>query len=198
MKRLLLLTVFLFGLTATAQDFRIGFTLAPTFNSNKNFVKENGKWVEKDKTGKTGWKGGLIADYGFSDNYFIHSGLLIHTRDLSGDGFTQKLTTIEIPMALKLVSNEVSDNLRITGTFGASADINVDAQYTFDGEKTKNKDDFNTFGASFIFGAGSEYELDFGTLGVGLTYYLGLTDISKVDNYKIKPRHLAIDVVFYF
>ena len=199
MKKILVITVFLLGLSVTAQEFKIGFELAPTFNSNKNFIKdEAGKWVETDKTGKTGWKGGLIVDYGFDENYFIHSGLLIHTRDLSGSGYTQKLTTLEIPVALKLRSNEISDNFRITGVFGASADINVDAQIKTEGEKTKNKDAFKTFGASFIFGPGAEYDLDFGTLGIGLTYYLGLTDIAKSDNFKIKPKHLSIDVNFYF
>ncbi len=199
MKNYLLAIIILFSLAATAQDFRIGFTLAPTFNSNKNFVKQDGKFVEADKTGKTGWKGGLVVDYGFDENYFIHSGLLIHTRDFSGDNFTQKVTTIEVPLALKLRSNEVADNFHITGTFGASIDLNVDAQFQIDGEdKVKNKDAFNTFGSSFIFGAGGEYDLSFGTLGLGLTYYLGLTDVSKSDLVKIKPKHLSVDVIFYF
>jgi hypothetical protein len=198
MKKLLIYIAFFTGLAGYAQDFKIGFELAPSFNSNKNFIKENGKWVETDKSGKTGWKGGLVVDYGFAENYFIHSGLLIHTRDLSGDDFTQKLTTLEIPLALKLHSNEVTDNIHITGIFGASIDVNVDAQVKVAGEKVKNKEDFKTLGASFIFGPGVAYDLDFGTIELGFTYALGLTDVAKSDVIKTKPKHLAVDVIFYF
>ena len=47
-------------------------------------------------------------------------------------------------------------------------------------------------------GAGAEYDLDFGSIGLGLSYHLGFTDVVKDKDSKAMPKHLSIDIVFYF
>ncbi len=199
MKKLGLIILLLIGLNLHAQDFRIGLTLAPTINFNKNFYKDaNGNFVSTDNSGGLGWKGGLLADYNFSGNYNIHSGLLIHSKNLNTDASDQSLTTLEIPLALKLRTKEVTDNVHITGFFGGTFDINVAAKAKAGDSEVQNIDAFNTFGMSFMAGVGGEYDLDFGSIGIGLSYHLGFTDVKKSDEFKTLPKHLSIDFVFYF
>ncbi len=198
MKKLIVIIALFIGMNIHAQDLKIGLTLAPTISFNKNYIKENGDWVSIDNTGGLGWKGGLLADYNFATNYYFHSGLLIHSKNLGNDDFSQSLTTVEIPLALKLRSNEVADNTHITGFFGGTFDLNVGAKKKVNGVEIQNIDDFNKVGMSFMAGVGGEYDLDFGSIGIGLSYHLGFTDINGSDQYKTLPKHLSIDFVFYF
>ncbi len=196
---MVLVILLLIGLNLHAQDFRIGLTLSPSINFNKNFVKNSdGNFVSSDNSGGLGWKGGLLADYNFAGNYNIHSGLLIHSKNFNTDAVSQSLTTLEIPLALKLRTKEVTDNVHITGFFGGTFDINVAAKAKAGGAEVQNIDQFNTFGMSFMAGVGGEYDLDFGSVGVGVSYHLGFTDVNKSDDFKTMPKHLAIDFVFYF
>ncbi len=199
MKNLKILLVAFFltvAVSANAQDFRIGLSLAPTISFNKAMVDNNGTFVIVDslKSGGLGFKGGLWADYGFAKNYYLHSGILIHSRNFTSDVSGMKVTTVEIPLALKMRSNEVAENIRVLGFFGATMDINVSA-------KAGNKivtGDINKVGSSFIFGAGAEYNVGFGNINLGLSYHLGMSDIHNDKLIRIMPRHLSIDFAFYF
>ena len=186
---------FFFG-TTHAQDFRIGLSLAPTINFNKAMVKSDGKFVIVDslKSGGLGFKGGLWADYGFAANYYLHSGILIHQRNFKSDYSDLKITTVEIPLALKMRTNEVADNIRILGFFGATLDFNVSAKA---GNVIVN-DQINKLGTSLIFGAGAEYNVGFGNINLGLSYHLGMTDVMSAKEFRTIPRHLSIDLAFYF
>ncbi len=199
MKKYIVLFALVVSLSTFAQDFKIGLTLAPTINFNKKFVKnENGDWITVDKSGGLGWKGGLLADYSFADNYYIHSGFLIHSKSFDTDNSNQSLTTLEIPIALKLRSNEVTENVHITGFFGSTVDLNVNAKSKVNGVEITNTKEFNPVSFSFMVGAGAEYDMDFGSIGLGLSYHLGFTDVAKSDAVKSIPKHLSIDLVFYF
>ncbi len=201
MKKILSIWILIFALTSYGQDFKIGLTLAPTINFNKHEYKDaDGKWVTaEDGSGGLGWKGGLLADYNFAGNYNVHSGLLIHSKSFDMDNTDATVTTLEIPLALKLRSKEVTDNVHITGFFGGTFDINVAAkQKDQNGTQVSAMDYFKTFGMSFMAGAGAEYDLDFGSVGLGLSYHLGFTNISAIDGSRITPKHLSIDLVFYF
>ena len=194
MKKIVVFLVFFVFSHSWAQDFKIGLTLAPTINFNKEEVKIDDKWKSVDGTGGLGWKGGLLADYRFAGNYYLHSGLLIHSKSFDSDKVDMKVTTLEVPLALKLRSKEVADNIHITGFFGATLDFNVAAK----AGDYDVKDQINAFGTSFMAGAGAEYDLDFGSIGLGLSYHLGFTDVYKSDLVKAMPKHLSIDLVFYF
>ena len=199
MKKIVVLLTFMLGFTVMAQDFKLGLTLAPTINFNKHQFKNDGKWkTDEDGSGGLGWKGGLLADYRFAGNYYVHSGLLVHSKSFDTKATDMSITTVEIPLALKLRSKEVTDNVHITGFFGSTLDINVAAKAKEDGSTVDVLDTVKTFGSSFMVGAGAEYDLDFGSVGLGLSYHLGLSNISKDENAKVTPKHVSIDLVFYF
>jgi hypothetical protein len=201
MKKYIVVLIFAITFSSVAQDFRIGLTLAPTISFNKNTQKNtDGKWVTIEGSGGLGWKGGLLADYNFAGNYNLHSGLLIHSKSFNTDNYSGSVTTVEIPLALKLRSKEVTDNVHITGFFGSTLDLNVNAKYTDnDGNEVNVKDYYNKLGFSFMAGVGAEYDLDFGSVGIGLSYHLGLTNIVNDNTIsETVPKHLSIDLVFYF
>ena len=200
MKKIVVLLTFIVGFSTWAQDFKVGLTLAPTINFNKHMLKnEDGKWVtDKDGSGGLGWKGGLLGDYRFAGNYYLHSGLLIHSKSFNTDAANTTVTTLEIPLALKLRTKEVTDNVHITGFFGGTFDVNVSAKMKDDGTEVDVKEYYSPLGISFMAGTGAEYDLDFGSIGLGLSYHLGFTDVSSDKEVRVFPKHLSIDLVFYF
>ncbi len=199
MKKISVLLALFLSLSVWSQNFKIGLTLAPTINFNKVQHKVDGKWVtDPDGSGGLGWKGGLLADYQFADNYYLHSGLLIHSKAFDTNDIDMSVTTLEVPLALKLRSKEVTDNVHITGFFGGTFDVNVAAKLKSAGSEVDAMSMINNFGMSFMAGAGAEYDLDFGSIGLGLSYHLGFTNISASETTKLLPKHLAIDLVFYF
>jgi hypothetical protein len=199
MKKFLIAMAILLTLPVTGQDLKIGLSLAPTFNFNKLSLKDsNGKYVTLGVAKGMGWKGGIIADFPFSDNYYLHSGFLIHQKSAEYDAITNKITTLEIPLSVKMISNEFTSGMAISATFGGTFDLNVSQKNIINDVETSTSDDLNTFGFSFVTGLGINYDLGFGTLDAGLSYHLGLTDISKGGDTKNIPKHLAIDFKFYF
>jgi len=192
----LMVLVIMGALSVHAQDFRIGLSLSPTISFNKGMVKVNDQFQIADtlKSGGLGFKGGLWADYGFAENYYIHSGIVLHNRNFSTKDINMNITTVEIPFTLKMRSGEVADNIRILGFFGATMDINVSGKQG----TVVITEDLNKLGSSLVFGAGAEYNVGFGNINLGLSYHLGMTDVWKSDEYKTIPRHLSIDFAFYF
>lgn len=200
MKKILTLLVITFTMiTLSAQDLKIGISLAPSFNFNKEMTKDtNGNYITTGTSKGTGWKGGIVADFPFADNYYLHSGFLVHQKAFNLDDVKNTVTTLEIPLAVKLISNEFASNMAFTVTFGGTFDINVAAKSTEAGVEIDNIENTNTFGFSFVPAAGVLYDLGFGELEAGLSYHLGLVDISKGEQTKVTPKHLAIDFKFYF
>jgi hypothetical protein len=199
MKKLKFLMAFIvagFFMNTHAQEFRIGLSLAPTISFNKGMLKLNDQFTITDslKSGGLGFKGGLWFDYGFAKNYYLHSGLMIHNKNFNSDFSNMKITTVEIPMAIKMRTNEVTENIRILGFFGATLDINVSAK----AGNTVITNQINKLGTSLIFGAGAEYNVGFGNVNLGLTYHLGMTDVMNSSHLRTIPKHLSIDFAFYF
>ncbi len=192
----LLLAGFLYMYSPAQDDFRIGLSLAPTINFNKGMVKVGDNFIISDslRSGGLGFKGGMWADYGFAANYYIHSGLLIHQRNFKSDYSNMKITTVEIPLSLKMRSNEVADNIRLLGFFGFTLDFNVSGK----ADNIVITKDLKKIGTSLVVGTGAEYEVGFGNINLGLSYHLGMTDVMKSEYLRIVPRHLSIDFAFYF
>ncbi len=199
MKRILTVLIVVLTLPAMGQDLKIGLSFAPTFNFNKLSVKDaNNNYQTLGVAKGMGWKGGVVADFPFATNYYLHSGLLIHQKSTTFEDIKRKNTTIEIPVSVKLISNEISSGMSITGTFGGTIDLNVAAKTIVNNIETDAADDLNKFGFSFVSGLGLTTDLGFGTLDAGLSYHLGLVDISKGAMTKEIQKHLAIDFKFYF
>lgn len=208
MKKLFAIVIIVFGLqTLSAQsNFRLGLTFSP-----------NVSWIDPDTRGvaadgnRLGFKYGVIADFNFAENYAFSSGIfLTHTggsvslpssAEEANGAFgnlnsEMKLQYLEIPLSLKLRTNEIG-YMKYFGQIGLGTAINIgarsDLQFVdlsgnevFNVEDESISDDINLFMMNLIIGAGVEYNVSGNTaIMVGLSFHNGFTNIFDFDVVKV-------------
>lgn len=182
---------------ANAQgEFRLGFKGNPLFSTirpNTDFHKSEGT--------KVGLSYGLMFDYFIKDNYALSSefaitsqgGKLAYSRADTTVESDIRLRYIEIPLVIKLRTNDISEGIRIFGKFGLGLGFNIKSSAKIDYKKGNTyfaKDDIKSassyiqpFNASLIVGGGVEYNLaENFDLVLGLTYSNGFSNIMKDKN----------------
>jgi hypothetical protein len=197
------------GYTASAQGLEIGLKVSPGIAFNRVVTTKSKIPFESDGAkAKIGF--GIVADYFFGENYAFSTGVgyiskggsikrSAQTIDTGGGTFTldaysydQSLQYVEVPVTIKLFTNEVAADTRIYFQLGASLNTLVGAQV--DGEKLADADNelyieegkrftkaFNTFEVGAILGSGVELQLGENTkVFGGLSYQHGISDIDNV------------------
>ncbi|HEY4651278.1 MAG TPA: porin family protein [Pontibacter sp.] len=197
MKKLTLLLLFLcFGYGAAAQ-VEIGLMVSPTISGNR-FVAEDKYNFEKESNNlRLGV--GVIADYFFAQNYALSTGLIYrskgakisynYTRE-NNDGTTTNsqgkddiaIQYLELPVTLKLFTNEVAPQtilyFQVGGSLNTKVAAKVNDKKVIDSNKTAKR--FNIFEADVLLGAGTEFQFGESTkLFAGLTYHRGLSNIDN-------------------
>ena len=211
----ILLTIILSSLIFTGwsqSNFKLGLRVSP--NIGWSSPSSNGA---ESVGNKLGYSFGLFGDFHFADNYAFHTALYLTTfggqikypgnaEDFDVNGSTNLGKTeanfsanyVEIPLALKLKTNEIG-YITYYGLFGTSLAINYDAKadltYTsenggrnFSEEKADFSDNINFFRAGLLVGLGLEYNVSGNTsLVFGVHYNNGFTNIydkkiSRVDS----------------
>ncbi len=210
----LLLLLLIAGFTSMAQ-VEIGLMVSPTISSPR-FIAED-KYNFKNEGGKLGLGVGVIADYFFAQNYAFSTGLVYRSKggELSytstdGNGQSVKvqddnsLQYVELPLSLKLFTNEVAPGtiiyFQVGGSLNTKVSANVNDKKVIDSEKVLKR--FNIFEADAILGGGAEFEMGQSTkIFTGITYHRGLSNIddhySKVledKNISIKNSGFSLDV----
>lgn len=187
------LAAFLFATNVKSQDFRLGFKGNPLFST----IKPNTDHYNSLGT-KVGFSYGLMFDYFIKDNYAISSEFGISS--LGGKVEFNKSDTIvnsnvniryiDIPVTIKLLTNELNDKMKIYGKFGLGLSFRIKSsldneykkgQNVFENDDIKNASDFiQPINTSLVIGAGVEYNLaDNLDLVVGITYNNGFSNIMK-------------------
>ena len=223
MRRLLIISFCLvLGNTAlNAQDVKFGFKLNPLIGFASQ-TDDDGNSLDDRSTGaRLGWVYGIVMDNLISDNYGFHTGITIvnrgwdeeYSRDtLPISNQSIRVTSLEIPFTALLRSEEIGSNLFIKGFFGLSMDINIGYKNSYTGSHPFREEAGNgeirgggrvrDLGLSFVVGPGIDWESSFGTLGLGITWHQGLTNINKKKNtgndILIRPRYLSLDVEYFF
>jgi hypothetical protein len=191
-----------------------GFKLTPTYN-----------WMTIDRDGyeaKGGYIGytyGIMMDFKIAKNYFFSTGLEYAARGgkfesdslqyglttTSGE-VTQRLAFIDIPLALKLKTNEIGYS-RYYASFGlmpgflvkANQDIDYENSAYEDRDKRQNSSDFGFFNLGLNVGLGWEYRFSGNTaLTVGLGYHNGFIDLWSEDNAKMTTNFLTLNLGMFF
>lgn len=212
--KLLLLAVLLAPVLATAQyKSQLGFTTSPTFGW---LTFPSGQTPEIEPDGmRTGFSYGVLADIPFSENYYFSTALTVSTLNAKASmaGTTTfpantsiyKLQYLEVPLTLKLKSNEIT-NRRFYGQFGLNTGINIgskqDIMYTSSAtpdEKNKDiGDQINTFRAGLLLGGGAEWKMGENmNLMTGLSYSNGFTDVLDGDA-EAKNSYIALNLGIFF
>lgn len=219
MKKLLLTLLALAGTSTAFAQVEIGLKLSPSITSLR--TDASGNKFENGDT-KLSLGGGLLVDYFFGENYAFSTGLFLTGRGGTfsyadaGASASQKLAIqyLELPVTVKLFTNEVSPGTRVYFQVGGAlatpvgARINGAKYYTDQTtkEETKAFSHVFFFDANVLLGAGVEYQLGTSTkILAGLSYHRGLVDIDRYlqktrgfDNVSIKNSEVALDLGLKF
>ncbi|MEM6801795.1 MAG: outer membrane beta-barrel protein [Bacteroidota bacterium] len=224
MKRTLLLLLILgcYGSSIAQQGFSIGLRFSPIFSFASITDDDGNTPVGLETSSKVGLSYGLNLHYGITDNYGFKSGVHIVNKGFKREQMIDavmavqdiRMTTVEIPLALKGRSNEVGNGLFINGQFGISADFRAGYRNEFSGVNpipggtgdsgtSKNTKFLNPLAFTFIFGVGGEKVIDrVGTINFGIIYHQGLTNVNNKDNFmnneNIKIRYISLDLGYFF
>ncbi len=182
---LLLLLGFFISSNSQAQTekrTRLAFVLSPQIswlNSDDSKVDGNGNLF--------GYNFGVVMDRFFSENYAFSTGLTINTTGgklsykdipnvpIPNFNSTYRLKYIEVPFALKLITNEFHRS-RYYGQFGLYTQYNIK---TNDGHGNSISKQVNFFDMGYQLGGGMEYSLGGNTyLMLGLLYGGGFIDVT--------------------
>jgi hypothetical protein len=187
-------------------------TMTRMMNADKEVITD-----ETKPKSRMGFGGGLMVDYFFTENAGFQTGLEITSRGIRQEysepdfGFnveaTQNLTTVEIPLAFKMRSNEIGNGIFIRGLFGSSLNILTGARASTEingsVNETRSRDNLSPLVADFLVGAGVEWNVNnVGTLDFGLSYHHGLGNINKREDKEnddyFRMNYLALDLGFLF
>lgn len=179
---------------AEEKNFRLGLTVNP----NIGWLRYDDGY---DAKSKMGFSYGLVADLGFSKNYYFSTGLLINSINAKADfpdGEDRekiRLQYAEIPLTIKLKSEE-NESGRFYGQFGFTAGVKVSGKETIAGEK-HSIDRASIFRLGLQLGGGKEWKLsDNLALMTGLTFNNGFTRAIKEG--KPKSSYFALNVGVFF
>jgi opacity protein-like surface antigen len=224
MKKAYAILPFMFfgALAVHAQDesFRFGIKAAP----NLGFIHPDTKELKNDGS-RLGFTFGLMGDFlfGSNKNYAFSTGLYLNSvggkttypSPLGGTnlGTETKLQYIELPLTLKLMTNEIG-YITYYGQIGFGTAFNIAAKSDFDSFDANGKivritdedvmDNTQLFKASLVVGAGMHYNFSGNTaLMVGVTYNNGFTNINKDikvgdDELKAKLNYLELSLGVFF
>ncbi|AKD02476.1 porin family protein [Pontibacter korlensis] len=206
MKKITLLLLFLCaGFTSMAQ-VEIGLQLSPTVSGNRFIAEDRYNFNKENNNLRLGV--GVIADYFFAQNYAFSTGLMYRSKgaeisytetDDSGVARSSKddiaVQYIELPLTLKLFTNEVAPGTILYFQVGGSLNTKVAAQVNdkkvINGEKVIKR--FNIFEADAKLGGGAEFQLGQSTkVFAGLTYHRGLTDIDDFYEKKFGDKNISV------
>ncbi len=208
MKKILFSLLILLSPVFLTAQVKIGLKLSPTLNFNRIEAasdsletKSDGPWIRGIF--------GVFADIQFSENYNFNTGLFyvlkgigVKVADLEDNSvYTARynIEYIQIPIDLKLYTDEIALDKRLYFQVGVTVDVKIkdSAVQGYDPMVSK----FKPVDTNFIFGGGLEARIGENTrLFGGLTYYRGLINIvdSSIEDIAIRTDMLALDLGIKF
>jgi hypothetical protein len=189
-------------------------------------------WLKSDSPGYTsdgskfGFSYGLVTEFNFSDHYAFATGIDIAYRGgkfktvASADSVTTSISStyslqyIEIPLTLKLKTNEIGYltyylqagvapgyNIRARSSFVSTTQITTAGGVqtaSSEGNNIDIKDNINNLNFSMIIGGGIEYTLSGSTvLLAGVQFNNGFLDVFDGDA-KVNSNYLALTIAVLF
>ncbi len=211
-KYILIVCLCVLSIISANAQFKLGIQFSPTLSTNRIEASSDSLNLDTDGTGLRMALGPII-DYQIKDNYYFSSGLLfvskrvgIESTRVDGDGLpnreTYSLQYLQVPLSLKLLTNEVSLDKKFYFQLGTTLEFAID-------EKSKGDtnfliDDFAFFDSSLLLGFGLEFRLGVNTtLFGGFSYHRGLANVvgeqAALDTeIKMKNDYLSLDMGIKF
>ena len=222
MKKLcFLIIIFFIAQTGFSQNIRFGLKASPSLS----WLKPDTKGLSSNGS-KIGFSYGIMTDFGFTDNYYLGTGLDITYR---GGSLTNTVTTtdtlgisttientvdyrlqyIELPITLKMKTNEIG-YFTYFGQFGFAPGIRISSKGDFETKVsgqtgTINEDDvdlsdeINNLTLSLVISLGAEYNLGGKTsLLTAFTFNNGFVDVLDNKDLKATSSYFALNLGIFF
>lgn len=207
---LILLLIFThLSLSAQQKPFKFGFKIAPAIS----WMSPDAQDYEAGGGGFTfAW--GFISDFTLMDNYYISTGFnmsyfqgkLIYPHSLENENITYdgtmsrtyNLRYIEVPLSLKMKTNELMDNFQFFGIIGVNTGFKIRSKandefkgynnilndsYSYSDEQVDIREETAAIKASLLVGAGTEFVVDESvSLIFGINFNNGFTNVLKGKN----------------
>ena len=207
MKKITLLVLFLLAGFSSMAQVEIGLMVSPTISSPR-FIAEDRHGFENEGS-KLGLGVGVVADYFFAQNYAFSTGVIYRSKggeisyihpsvDFGNPRRLQddiSLQYIELPISLKLFTNEVAPGtilyFQVGGSLNTKVSANVNGEKVINGEKVSKR--FSIFEADAILGGGAEFQMGESTkIFAGLTYHRGLSNIDDYYRDSLDDKNIGI------
>lgn len=201
----MLLLPFLGFAQIDANNIQLGFTLTP----NIAWLNFNDDDVSTASDGaRIGFSYGVLGDFSLAENqnYYFSTAFTVTsvngkaeiTDDAGTNSAVYKLQYIEIPLTLKLKSNQ-KETGRFYGQFGLGTGVKIGAKRDMAGNDDVNiSKSINNVRLSLIAGGGAEWQLDRNmALLTGLTFNNGFTDIFDGSG-NARSSYVAFNLGIFF
>ncbi|UII22186.1 porin family protein [Fulvivirga ligni] len=208
MRKKLLFLSFLFISIGSYAQVELGVKFSPTISTSR--VSSDADDVNFDGNGAAlRFAAGPFADIAFSENYYISTGLFLVSNRATFEVTSgperheeeHNLQYLQVPLALKLYTNEIALDKRIYFQVGTTMEFKVK-------EKSDSEiqliEDFKLFNSTLQVGFGLDYKIGLNTsLFGGLSYNRGLINaVSEraegVPKFTLKNDYVGIDLGIKF
>jgi hypothetical protein len=192
--RIFIIAVFsiLFVQNSVFAQTKLGLKFSPAFTSSRINLLSDTIRISNDASAFR-FSLGLVVDYPLTETYIFSTGLFYIPKQVSisidpDPGFTYKNTRetynlqyLQIPLTLKLYTNELSPAIGIYFQVGGSIDINI---FSEPADRTHTLiTGFKGVDTNVILGMGGEYRAGANTvLFAGFSYQRGLGNIVRTTN----------------
>ena len=203
-------SILLFG-QLNAQDYKIGIKVGPTFSMTRTGTQGTNTSIDGDGTAVKFMLGAFV-DIGFKENYYFQTGVNYATKETrisasqtnAGGAITEQYAHeyLQLPILLKLYTNEVVLDTRIYLNFGLIPEIWLSTSNEV--VSTVVIESFKSFDLAGNVGAGVERSLGPNTrLFGGLNFNLGFLNMvkdqsSQFEDITVKSNLLAVEVGIKF
>ncbi|GAA4366388.1 hypothetical protein GCM10023185_37470 [Hymenobacter saemangeumensis] len=222
MKKLsLTLAALLATIGAASAQVEIGLKVSPAITSLRADSPTANRF--QSESAQVGIGGGLVVDYFFGENYAFSTGLQLtgkggsysyQFKDAADNTITVadklRIDYLELPLAVKLFTNEVATDIRLYFQVGGSVAVPIGARINgekrwldISGKETTALQRVFFIDANALAGLGVEYQLAKSTKAfVGLSYHRGLINLDsffdderepKIKDVSIKNNVFALD-----
>ncbi len=191
---LLFSLIFLFNIKGQS---KLGLKFSPAISSNRISLVDSLNDVEPVNSAFK-FSLGLIYDHELTETYYLSTGLIFVPKSVgfqvteesdqltatSPDPATQeyRLNYLQIPISLKLFTNEVQPDTRIFFQVGLAPEIQIFSEAVE--EDYGLIADFRGFDTTILFGGGVEYRAGINTtLFASVTYQRGLSNVIKTETW---------------
>ncbi len=199
-----------FSSVLISQDYRIGIKLAPTLSNVRTSIGDGGTSLERDGSAVKFLLGAFV-DIPFQENYFFHAGVNFAskaTKISAQNGVSAMLTEeydheyLQIPLLLKLYTNELMLDTRLFFNFGVIPEIRLNSSDEDPGNLLISE--FSAMDLAGNFGGGVERSIGVNTrIFAGLNYNIGFLNTVKTqstayNDFTIKSNLFSLEIGIKF